>query len=70
MAKSKETFAKREKEKKRIKQRQDKLQKKQDRKANTSKPQSLDDMLAYVDEFGNLSDTPPPPPEKPGKQKP
>jgi len=37
MAKSKETFGKKEKEKQRLKHRQDKLQKMEERKANTKK---------------------------------
>lgn len=61
MAKSKETFNKREKEKKRLKQQQDKKEKMQERKASASKGKSLDDMIAYIDEDGNLSSTPPDP---------
>jgi len=60
MAKSKETFKKKEKEKKRLKQKQDKREKMEERKANSSK-KSLDDMLAYIDENGNLTSTPPDP---------
>jgi cold shock CspA family protein len=60
MAKSQETFNKKEKEKKRLKKRQEKQIKRDDRKAN---PQSSDfeDMIAYVDENGMLTDTPPDP---------
>ena len=36
----------------------------QERKANAQKGKSLDDMLAYVDENGNLSSTPPSPLKK------
>lgn len=61
MAKSQETFNKKEKEKKRLKKRQDKLLKKQERKENSNKGGDFEDMLAYVDEFGNISDTPPDP---------
>ncbi len=61
MAKSKETFNKREKEKKRLKQKQEKREKMQERKANASKGKSLDDMIAYIDEDGNISSTPPDP---------
>jgi cold shock CspA family protein len=61
MAKPKETFNKREKEKKRLKQRQDKKEKMEERKANAPKAKSLDDMMAYLDENGNLSSTPPDP---------
>lgn len=58
MGKSQETYNKKEKEKKRLKKRQDKQQKKEQRKAN-SETSSFDDMIAYVDENGNLTDTPP-----------
>ncbi len=60
MARSQQTHQKREKEKQRIRQREDKADKMQERKANAQK-KSLDDMLAYVDENGNLSATPPDP---------
>jgi len=63
MGKSQETFSKKEKEKKRLKKRQDKLVKKEERKS-TSEGGSLESMMAYVDEFGNLSDTPPDPLKK------
>lgn len=66
MGRSQETFNKRENEKKRFKKKQDKQAKKEDRKANTEKGKSLDDMIAYVDEFGNLSSTPPDPKHKKG----
>lgn len=58
MAKSKETFNKREKEKKKIKQRIEKQEKMQERKQNTAK-KTLDDMLAYIDEDGNITSSPP-----------
>ena len=60
MSKSQETFAKKELQKKKIKKRQEKAEKMEDRKANKSSS-SLEDMLAYVDENGNISDTPPDP---------
>jgi len=63
MAKSQETFNKKEKEKKRRKKRQDKLLKKEERKAN-SDGGGLDNMMAYVDEHGNISNTPPDPTKK------
>ena len=59
MARSQETFNKKDKEKKRLKKRQDKLLKKEERKANSNKGGGLDSMLAYVDENGHLTDTPP-----------
>lgn len=61
MAKSKETYNKKEKEKKRLKQRQEKKEKQEERKANAVKGKSLDDMMAYIDEDGNISSTPPDP---------
>jgi cold shock CspA family protein len=64
MAKSKETFGKKEKEKKRLKQRQDKHEKMEERKANAKKGKTLDEMMAYIDENGNLSSTPPDPRKK------
>jgi len=64
MAKSKETFGKKEKEKKRLKQRQDKQEKMEERKANAKKGKTLDEMMAYLDENGNLSSTPPDPRKK------
>ncbi len=56
-----ETVGKKEKEKKKAKDRQEKAQRKEERKANNNKGKSLEDMLAYVDEDGNLSSTPPDP---------
>jgi cold shock CspA family protein len=64
MAKSQETFSKKEKEKKRIQKRKEKEQRKADRKANAKQGQSLEEMMAYVDENGNLSDSPPDPTKK------
>lgn len=59
MARSKETFNKREKEKKRLKLRQEKQEKREERKANTAKGKPLEEMLAYIDENGNISSVPP-----------
>lgn len=64
MAKSGQTFNKREKEKQRAKQKQEKAEKMEERKANAKKGQSLEDMMAYLDENGNLSTTPPDPSKK------
>ncbi len=61
MGRSQETFNKKEKEKKRLKKKKEKLQRKEDRKANSEKGKSLEDMLAYVDEDGNITSTPPDP---------
>ncbi|MBL7835159.1 MAG: cold shock domain-containing protein [Cyclobacteriaceae bacterium] len=64
MARPQETFNKKELEKKRAQKKKEKEQRKQDRKASAKSGQSLDDMLAYVDENGNLSATPPDPLKK------
>ena len=64
MAKSKETFGKKEKEKKRLKEKQEKREKMEERKANARKGKSLDEMMAYLDEEGNISATPPDPRKK------
>lgn len=61
MAKPKETFNKKEKEKKRLKQQQEKREKMAERKAQSKKGKSLEEMMAYIDENGNISDTPPDP---------
>ena len=63
MAKSQQTFNKKEREKKRLKKRKDKLEKKEERRAN-SEGGSLESMMAYVDENGNITDTPPDPAKK------
>jgi len=63
MAKSQETYNKKEKEKKRLKKRQEKEARKLARKEEDKKS-GLDDMMAYVDEFGNITDTPPDPTKK------
>jgi len=54
-----ESFSKKENRNKKAKAKQDKAQKKQERKLNNNKGKSLEDMLAYVDENGNLSPVPP-----------
>jgi cold shock CspA family protein len=59
-----ETYSKKEKEKQRQKKRNDKQEKREDRKANAVKGQPLDLMLAYVDENGNITSTPPDPRKK------
>lgn len=64
MAKSQQTWNKKEKEKKRQKKKEDKAVKKEERKLNTSSSSNLDSMIAYVDEYGNITDTPPDPKRK------
>ncbi len=64
MAKSRETFNKKNKEQKKQKKKQEKQEKMEERKVNAQKGKDLQDMLAYVDEHGNISDTPPDPKNK------
>jgi len=61
MGRSTETFSKKEKEKKRLKKQQEKREKTEDRKANSDKGKSLEEMMAYIDENGNITSTPPDP---------
>lgn len=63
MSKSQQSWNKKEREKKKQKDKQDKADKKSERKANSSN-KSFEDMLAYVDENGNLVDAPPDPSRK------
>lgn len=54
-----ESWNKKEREKKKQKERKDKAEKMQERKENPKN--NFDDMIAYLDENGNLSSTPPDP---------
>lgn len=64
MGRSQATFGKKENEKKRLQKRKDKEQKKEERKANSDKGKTVDEMLAYVDDNGNITSTPPDPTKK------
>ena len=59
-----ETMGKKEKEKKKQKNRRDKEEKREERKLNNNKGKGLDAMMAYVDDDGNISATPPDPKKK------
>jgi cold shock CspA family protein len=63
MAKSQQTYSKKEKEKKRLKKREEKQKKKEARKAE-AKERGNTIEFAYVDHYGNLTDTPPDPSKK------
>ena len=63
MAKSQESINKKEKETKRFKKQKDKQLKSEERKKN-SQGGGLDNMIAYVDENGVLTNTPPDPSKK------
>jgi len=64
LARSTETFSKKEKEKARLKKSKEKKERAEDRKANAGKGKSLEDMMAYIDENGNITSTPPDPSRK------
>lgn len=66
MAKSKESFSKKEKEKKRRKKKQEKAERRKQRKLEKAErgAQSFEDSITYVDEFGNFHDSPPDPSKK------
>jgi len=60
MGRSQETFGKKEVRNKKEKKRKEKEQKRALKKTGSDK-KSFDDMIAYVDEFGMISSTPPDP---------
>jgi len=59
MARSQESYNKKEVRNKKEKKRKEKVQKRLDRKASSKDGNSLDDMLAYVDQNGKITSTPP-----------
>lgn len=63
MGRSQETFGKKEVRSKNDKKRKEKEQKRA-RKKSEGKKSSFDDMIAYVDEFGKITSTPPDPGKK------
>jgi cold shock CspA family protein len=54
-----ETIGKKERNKKKAKKRQDKREKMEERKSKNNKGKTLEEMMAYIDENGNISATPP-----------
>lgn len=66
MAKSHQTFNKKNKEEKRKKKKVEKEERRKQRKLEkeASGPKSFEDMLTYIDENGNFSSTPPDPTKK------
>lgn len=58
MSKNQNTFIKKQKAELKKRKQKDKLEKKLSRKENP-KSGELEDMMAYVDEFGNITETPP-----------
>lgn len=63
MGRSQETYNKKEVRKKKDKKRKEKNEKRALKKSE-GKKSSFDDMIAYVDEFGNITSTPPDPDNK------
>lgn len=64
MAKNQLTFKKKETAKKKQQKKQEKQERREINKSNNNKGKALEEMFAYVDEFGNISDTPPTQPYK------
>ncbi|MPQ47294.1 cold shock domain-containing protein [Marinifilum sp. N1E240] len=63
MARSQETYNKKEKEKRKLQKRKEKEARKEARKESGG-GKSFEDMIAYTDEFGNITSTPPDPNKK------
>lgn len=64
MGRSQQTFGKKEKEKKKAEKKLAKQRRKEERRENATKPESLEDMMVYLDADGNFTDTPPDPNDK------
>ena len=62
MGRSQESFNKKEVRNKKAKKRKDKAEKREAKKGQDKN--SFEDMIAYVDEFGNITSTPPDPKRK------
>ncbi|MFC6268611.1 cold shock domain-containing protein [Frigoriflavimonas asaccharolytica] len=54
-----ESFSKKEKIKKKIAKQKEKNARREDRKENNDKGKDLEDMMMYVDQYGQLTSTPP-----------
>lgn len=59
MSRSQNSFIKKLKAEKKRKKKIAKDERRQERKENNNKGAELSEMMAYVDEFGNISSTPP-----------
>ncbi len=64
MARSQQSWNKIENEKKKQKKKKDKAARKLERASSASDGNDLDSMIAYVDEYGRITDTPPDPSAK------
>jgi hypothetical protein len=65
-----ETWSKKEREKKKRALKKEKAERRMNRKETNESGNNPESMYAYVDEDGNLSDTPPEPPTKKPLKKP
>lgn len=61
MARSQETYSKKERQKKKLQKKKEKQLRRDEKRLEEPKAKSLDEMFAYVDENGNISSTPPDP---------
>ncbi|WP_143310904.1 cold-shock protein [Chitinophaga vietnamensis] len=61
MGKQETSSNKKEHEKKKQQRKQEKEERRNERQASKNKGKSLEDMMAYIDEFGNITSTPPDP---------
>ena len=61
MGKGHESWGKKDREQRKQKAKKEKEEKRKERKENAQKGGSLDEMMAYIDENGNISSTPPDP---------
>ena len=59
MSSTQNRFIKQQKEKKKQQKKKEKEERKKERQENNAKGGDLSDMMAYVDEFGNISTEPP-----------
>lgn len=70
MGRSQNSFIKHQKEKKKMLKKKEKEEKKKARQENNNKGGDLSDMIAYVDDFGNIVSEPPEEPENEKKEGP
>ncbi len=59
MGSTQNRFIKQQKEKKKQQKKKEKEERKKERQENNAKGGDLSDMMAYVDEFGNITSEPP-----------
>ena len=67
MGSTQNRFIKQQKEKKKQQKKKEKEERKKERQENNLKGGDLSDMMAYVDEFGNITSEPPEEVEPPKK---